>query len=253
MSIFLTLAYLFFIGSITGWVIEVIFRRFFSSANPERKWINPGFLIGPYIPLYGFSLCLLYLISGLEDYISTGSILLDKLLLFAAMAVCITLLEYLTGLLSIKVMKVRLWDYSKIFGNVQGIICPKFSFFWAVLSAVYFFLIHPHIINALKWLSENLAFSFVIGFFFGVFAVDLFYSAHILVKIHNFAVDNGIIVRFEGLKEHIRRSKERQREKAGFLLAMASETPLYEHMRTYLSEKHGEIETILHRVKKKKK
>ncbi len=67
MSLFLTIAFLFFIGSMAGWVIEVVFRRFFSSANPERKWINPGFLSGPYLPLYGFSLCVLFLLSLLNN------------------------------------------------------------------------------------------------------------------------------------------------------------------------------------------
>ena len=66
MNLFLTLAFLFFIGAITGWVIEVLFRRFLSSANPERKWINPGFCTGPYLPLYGVGLCMLYLIASLE-------------------------------------------------------------------------------------------------------------------------------------------------------------------------------------------
>ena len=69
MSFFLTIAFLFFIGSIAGWGIEVVFRRFFSSANPERKWINPGFLSGPYLPLYGFSLIALYLLAMLERFI----------------------------------------------------------------------------------------------------------------------------------------------------------------------------------------
>ena len=68
MNLFLTLAFLFFIGATTGWVIEVLFRRFLSSANPERKWINPGFCTGPYLPLYGVGLCLLYLIASLEQY-----------------------------------------------------------------------------------------------------------------------------------------------------------------------------------------
>lgn len=67
MNILLKLAYLFFIGSVIGWCIEVIFRRFFSSANPERKWINPGFCTGPYLPLYGCGLCILYLIASLES------------------------------------------------------------------------------------------------------------------------------------------------------------------------------------------
>ena len=51
MSMFLTLAYLFFIGSVLGWCLELVFRKFFSSANPEHKWINPGFCVGPYVPL----------------------------------------------------------------------------------------------------------------------------------------------------------------------------------------------------------
>lgn len=37
MSELLTLSFLFFMGSIAGWVLELFFRRFFSSANPERK------------------------------------------------------------------------------------------------------------------------------------------------------------------------------------------------------------------------
>lgn len=78
MSLFLTIAFLFFIGSMAGWVIEVVFRRFFSSANPERKWINPGFLSGPYLPLYGFSLCVLFLLSLLEQYIPIENTALRK-------------------------------------------------------------------------------------------------------------------------------------------------------------------------------
>lgn len=65
MSLFLTLAYLFFIGSVFGWVLELFFRKFFSSANPKHKWINPGFCVGPYVPLYGSGLCILCLMAAL--------------------------------------------------------------------------------------------------------------------------------------------------------------------------------------------
>ena len=51
MSLFLTLADLFFIGSVFGWVLELLFRKFFSGTNPEHRWINPGFCVGPYLPL----------------------------------------------------------------------------------------------------------------------------------------------------------------------------------------------------------
>ena len=113
MSLFLTIAFLFFIGSMAGWVIDVVFRRFFSSANPERKWINPGFLSGPYLPLYGFSLCVLFLLSLLEQYIPIENTALRKAALFAVMAAAVTLVEYIAGLISIKLLHVKLWDYSK--------------------------------------------------------------------------------------------------------------------------------------------
>ena len=47
MNTFLKLAFLFYIGSSLGWVLELLFRRFISGNNPERKWINPGFMGGP--------------------------------------------------------------------------------------------------------------------------------------------------------------------------------------------------------------
>ena len=170
MSVFLTLAYLFFIGSVFGWVLELFFRKFFSSSNPEHKWINPGFCTGPYLPIYGCGLCVLYLLASLGERWSAGSSAGGKLLLFALMALSMTAIEYLAGLALLKWAKLRLWDYSDCRGNVQGLICPLFSFFWAALGAVYYFLVHPHVLQALDWLAHNLAFSFVIGFFFGVFS-----------------------------------------------------------------------------------
>ena len=57
MNLLLIFAFLFFIGCLIGWEIELIYRRFLSKNNPERKWINPGFLIGPWLPIYGSGLC----------------------------------------------------------------------------------------------------------------------------------------------------------------------------------------------------
>ena len=172
MNLFLTLAFLFCIGSVLGWGLEVIFRRFFSA----HHWVNPGFLVGPYLPLYGSSLCVLYLLAMLEPLMPGDSPWLKKILLFVVMALAITALEYVAGMIFIHGMKIKLWDYSDRWGNVKGIICPLFTFFWLVLSAVYYFLIHPHILSALHWLAENLAFSFCIGFFYGIFLIDVGYS-----------------------------------------------------------------------------
>ena len=59
MNIALVLAFLFYIGSSVGWILELFYRRIVST----KKWINPGFLTGPYLPIYGIGLCMLFLLS----------------------------------------------------------------------------------------------------------------------------------------------------------------------------------------------
>ena len=231
MSIFLILAFLFSVGSVLGWGLEVLFRHRFSSSNPEHRWINPGFCTGPYLPLYGSGLCALYLIASLERFAPFHSVFWNRFWLFCLMAVCMTLIEYLAGILCLKAWKVRLWDYSKLWGNIQGLICPLFSFFWAVLGAVYYFGIHPHILDALSWLSRNLAFSFFIGVFYGVFGVDFARSAQLVSKMKAFAEEEGIIVRYEELKMHVRAFRERSTRRVHFFSTFRSERSLAEHLK----------------------
>lgn len=239
MNLFLRLAFLFFLGSVGGWVLELLFRRFFSSANPERKWINPGFCTGPYLPLYGVGLCLLYLIARLENQALIGNAVWNKVLLFVFMAVGMTVIEYIAGILSLKIAHMRLWDYSDEWGNVQGIICPKFSLAWAALGGFYYFLVDPYILNALEWLSRNLAFSFVIGLFFGVFLIDVANSAQLAAKLRRYAKENDINVRYEAIKADIRRKYDETRKKYHFFRPFRTEFPLSEHLKAALEERRS--------------
>lgn len=105
--ILLELCFLFFVGSCLGWCAEVLFRRIFSA----KKWINPGFLTGPYLPLYGFGLTFMYAVSFIP--VNTGYAWADKLILILIAGVLLTALEYVAGIIFIKGMKIKLWDYSK--------------------------------------------------------------------------------------------------------------------------------------------
>lgn len=241
MSIFLTLAYLFFIGSVLGWCLELLFRNL---TQKRDKIVNPGFCTGPYLPIYGFGLCTLYLLASLEKYSLITNPFWNKAVLFLAMAVCMTLIEYIAGILCLKYLKVCLWDYSDLWGNVQGIICPIFSLAWAVLGAMYYFLIHPYILDGLEWLSRNLAFSFFIGMFFGIFIIDVAHSAQLVVKLKAFAEDNNVIVRYEALKAHIRAAREKASLKYHFFHPFRGERPLGE----YLKEMQENLE---HRIRRK--
>ena len=241
MSLFLTLAFLFFIGSVSGWVLELFYRRFISSANPERKWINPGFCTGPYLPLYGTGLCLLYLIASLDTVFPT----ISRFLIFLLMAISMTVIEYIAGIWCLKKTKVRLWDYSDEWGNIEGVICPKFSLYWALIGAGYYFWVHSHILNALNWLSNNLTFSFVIGMFYGIFLLDYVQSAKLISRIKTFAIENNVVLRYDEIKMQIRSHHERTKQKYHFFHPFYSERPLSE----YLKEMLTGIETIKQKMK----
>lgn len=240
MSLFLKLAYLFFIGSVLGWVIELLFRRFISSKNPERKWINPGFCVGPYVPLYGFGLSTMYVLAVSADEAMPDTVW-GKVLMIVLMAAAMTLLEWVGGELLLKLSNIRLWDYTNEWGNINGLICPKFTLIWAACSAGYYFFVHPHILGAIQWLSENLAFSFVIGFFFGVFIIDVVYSANLVVKIRQYAVEHDVIVKYETLKSQIRKAHDEAKEKSHFLFPFKSSVHISEHLKAAqaaIEEKH---------------
>lgn len=227
-SIFLKIAFLFFIGSVSGWVLEVVFRKYVSKENPDHKWINPGLCTGPYLPLYGCGLCVLYFIASFEKFYIINNPLLNRIFLFILMAFAMTLLEYIAGVISLKVSKVRLWDYTNEWGNIQGIVCPKFSLLWSVLGALYYFLLHSYMVSALKWLSANLTFSFVIGMFFGVFSIDLAHATSIVVKLSNFATEHQIVLRYEYIKFQIRKQYDINKEKYNFFKPFKSKGSLHE-------------------------
>lgn len=222
MSFLLILAFLFYIGSLTGWVIELFYRRVIS----QHKWMNPGFLSGPYLPVYGVGLVCLYLIASLENKVDIGNPILEKLVLFFLMMVVMSAVEFVGGWFLLKYFRLRLWDYSDRWGNIMGIICPLYSLMWSALGALYYFLIHPHILSALEWLSRNLAFSFFIGFFYGVFILDFCHATSLVFAVKRFASQHQIVLHYEEIKERIGQYKESRLIKAGFIFRMWMDKPL---------------------------
>lgn len=101
MEFFLTLTFLFAVGAFCGWVIELIFRRLNS-----KKWINPGFLHGPYLPLYGCGLVLLFLIARIPLG-GISPVWVRYVVLLAIICAVMTLIEYIAGLIFIKGMGIK--------------------------------------------------------------------------------------------------------------------------------------------------
>lgn len=206
--IFFELAFLFMVGSVGGWVIELFFRRFFSM----KKWINPGFLNGPYLPMYGLGTLLLY---------GACFIPLPRWALVLLLLVALTLLEYITGLIFIKGMKIRLWDYSRRWGNIQGIICPLFSVLWGLIAAGFVYLLFDPLHAAAQWAAGSLWMIFFIGAFLGVFVADLCVSFNVSLKIRKAAAQLKAAVHYEELKAELNERRVRRQIRRRFLFPFA--------------------------------
>ena len=204
---FLVLLMLFFTGSVGGWMLELVFRRFFSRANPDRQWLNPGFLSGPYLPLYGVGTVALFSLVQAQYQLRTliESDVLFYALMFVISALAMTIIEYIAGLIFIKGMHVKLWDYTDQPGNIQGIICPKFSVFWGILALIYNFLLYPPLQRAVIWFLHHPLSSFCVGVCFGVFVIDCAYSLHLGTLLRKKARQIDAVVDLQAYQRESRR------------------------------------------------
>ena len=201
MAILAVIITLFVVGSLFGWVLEVFFRRIFT----QHRWMNPGFLMGPYLPIYGFGVLGLYGLSELfrsipfpEAFPQWVIIILQILLI----GIVLIIIEFLAGLIFIKGMGLKLWDYSDRWGNTMGIVCPLFDLLWTIAGAVYYFFLHPLLRDGILWIAQenhNIYYLFI-GVVLGMMIVDFAYSFHLASAIRQFAKTNKVVIKLTELQ-----------------------------------------------------
>jgi len=136
---------LFAIYCFMGWTLEVIYRSI-----AQRKFVNAGFLFGPFIPIYGLGA---FIIIVMQHFFQDGHLVAR----FIVFGLAITLMEYLTGFLSEKIFKMKLWDYSENKFNLHGHVCLHFSIIWALLALVFLRFVHPAVFQRVVLLDEEVA------------------------------------------------------------------------------------------------
>lgn len=238
-KILLTILFMFIVGCMLGYLLEVLFRRFVSA----KKWVNPGFMRGPWLPLYGCGVVLMFLLSWLilsfmpdkyvfynptgdlfgKEYVS-GPTYFD-LLPIAIIGLSMSVLEFIAGLIFVKGFKVRLWDYSNMRGNIMGVICPVFSVIWFIVGIIFYYGLNPFVYKAFE-LSfaymfgsttsgsvAHFGFIFILGLVYGVFLVDLVKSVGLFSRISRIAKNSNIVARYEKLVEEQKKTREEYKEK----------------------------------------
>ena len=133
----------FIVYSFAGWLLESIYKTFYN-----KKFVNSGFLIGPYCPIYGIGALIMLL---------TLSFLKEKpALLFISSFFILSCWEYFVGLFLEKAFKTKYWDYSNIKFNIQGRVCLKNSIYWGILGLVFIEILHPFIETQIKQVPINI-------------------------------------------------------------------------------------------------
>lgn len=195
----------FFIYCFAGWVWESCYV-----SVRQHKWVNRGFLHGPFLPIYG-SGALVVLLSTLH--------VRDNLVLVYIMGLTgATILEYFTGAAMEKLFHVRYWDYSNQRFNLNGHICLTSSVAWGFFSILLVHYIHIPIENFVLKLPALAADA--IGFVLtACTAVDFTQSFNEAMDMKN------ILIQLEESREQIKAMQEK--------LKLASEEAIEEAKEEY--------------------
>ena len=121
--------FFFYFYCFFGWCFESTYVSIKS-----KRFVNRGFMRGPFLPLYGSGAIMMLLVSKpFQEHI---------VLVYIAGCIGATVLEYVTGVVMEALFKVRYWDYSNQPFNFQGHICLGSSLAWGLLTVAMTEFIH---------------------------------------------------------------------------------------------------------------
>jgi len=172
MEIFLAFEkfFLFFLFySFIGWTFEVIL-----GLVEKKKFVNRGFFIGPYCPIYGFGVILISLL--LEKYMS------DLIITFIMSILICGTLEYITSYFMEKIFNARWWDYSHMKFNINGRVCLETLLPFGIVGTFFLYVVNPVVLNFLEGLPAIL-FHLLFGFLFVIFVADIITSFKIIFNL----------------------------------------------------------------------
>ena len=160
----------FVLYSFLGWVCETIY-----CSIDDKKFVNRGFLNGPFCPIYGTgALLVIDIFMKYKD---------DLLVLFILSVVITSIVEYITSYLLEKIFNLQLWDYSTYSFNLNGRVCLKNSLLFGVLSILAVEVIHPAVEGFLSRLPVWFLITFT-GTLVVYFICDVVITVKALIQIN---------------------------------------------------------------------
>lgn len=209
----------FVVYSFIGWCYESTYVSI-----KHKKWVNRGFMRGPFLPLYGSGAVVMLFVS----IPFRGNLVLT----FLAGAVGATLLEYITGEIMEALFKVKYWDYTNRKFNFRGHICLAATCLWGVFTVLLVYLIHQPVENFIFHIPEKVL--EVIMMLFATYVIsDFSISFKTAMELR------GVLIRLDEVKKEMQRYQKRM----DVLLAFADDAKDQVVMSTY--ERFDELNDAL--------
>ena len=191
--------FFFYFYCFFGWIFESTYVSLKS-----RKFVNRGFMRGPFLPIYGSGAIMMLVVSmPFQDNI---------FLTYVAGCIGATALELVTGITMEALFKVRYWDYSNQKFNYKGHICLSSTIAWGFLTILMTEFLHKGV--------EKIIFSIPVVV---VNAVTVVVTVSIIIDFtlsFKAAMDlRDILVGLEKAKEEM----ERIQKRLDVLIAVANE------------------------------
>ncbi|NBJ94642.1 putative ABC transporter permease [Parablautia muri] len=121
--------FFFYFYCFFGWIFESTYV-----AIKNRRFVNRGFMRGPFLPIYGSGAIMMLVVSmPFQENI---------FLTYVAGCLGATALELVTGMTMEALFKVRYWDYSNQRFNYKGHICLSSTIAWGFLTILMTEFVH---------------------------------------------------------------------------------------------------------------
>ncbi|MDD3218755.1 MAG: putative ABC transporter permease [Lachnospiraceae bacterium] len=127
--------FLFVAASVGGWCMEVLFRSIV-----HHQLTIPGFLLGPYCPIYGMGMLLVMFLCDPKHKVTS----------YFKIVILTSLLEYVISFISENLFGRLLWDYSGLPLSIGTRVSLVFSLAWGLLGMGFLLLVEPRMSELYK-------------------------------------------------------------------------------------------------------
>lgn len=152
----------FFTFAMIGWIWEVSLHLF-----SDGEFVNRGVLFGPWLPIYGTG--------GTLALLLFHRLVKRPTTVFFASFVMSGVIEYATATFLWETRKMKWWDYTGNFMNLQGRICLEGLLVFAIGCMVVLYFVGPYLDELFLKIPRKIKLA-VIAVLLVLFVLDLVYS-----------------------------------------------------------------------------